>query len=89
MLKILDPEKVPAETGISLLEKFYSADGDAFESTTELDMEFSMIFDEAARLFEQFASRVTDTTLVNGALKRLTAGDHYGARMDLPEQYPK
>ncbi|NCC63732.1 MAG: hypothetical protein EOM15_03630 [Spirochaetia bacterium] len=83
-LELLDPEQLDPKLGLALMEDFYSTDGWAFESTTELDFEFDWLYSkDGLATFSAFADRCPDADYVQEVLKRLLASNHYSARDDL------
>lgn len=83
-LELLDPEQLDPKVGLALMEIFYSTDGWAFESSTELDFEFDWLYSkDGLAVFSAFVDRCPDAEYVQEMLKRLLAGNDYGARDDL------
>ncbi len=86
-LELLSPDNIDPKIGLQLMESFYETDSFAFESTTELDFEFEMVFtDEGFEIFAEIARRCTDTTFVVELVKKLYAEDNYGVRGKLHEE---
>lgn len=83
-LELMDPQTISAEIGLELMEVFYCTDGIALESSTELDYEFELLYQEDAfAVFAAFALKSTNPDLVIQVVKRLSAHDDYGMRENL------
>lgn len=86
-LEMLDPSKIDPKLGLSLMVLFYETDSWALESTTELDFEFSLVYDEDGfAKFAEFAQRCPDSGFVVQTVKQLLAGDGYGMRTKLLDE---
>ena len=83
-LELLNPKTMSPEIGLELMAVFYCTDGIALESSTELDFEFQLLFDnDAFDMFTAFALKCADPDLVIQVVKRLSAHDDYGMREKL------
>jgi hypothetical protein len=83
-LELLDPQTMPLEIGLELMEAFYQTDFHALNSSTELDCEFGQLYHEVAfDVFAAFTLRCTIPELVIPVVKRLSAHDDYGMRENL------
>lgn len=86
-LEMLDPAKVDPKVGLNLMASFYETDSWALESTTELDFEFSLLYDdEGFEKFSDFAQRCPDSDFVIQVVKRLLTDDGYGMRTKLLDE---
>lgn len=85
-LNLLDPIQMDPKSALKLLESFYLVDSWAFESTTELDFEFDLLFsDQAYNLFCTFAKKCDDKNYVQQIANRLLLDDGYGVRAELKQ----
>ena len=83
-LELLNPKTMSPEIGLELMAVFYCTDGIALESSTELDFEFQLLYDnDAFEMFTAFALKCADPDLVIQVVKRLSAHDDYGMREKL------
>ncbi len=86
-LEMLDTAAIDPKLGLTLMASFYETDSWALESTTELDFEFSLLYDdEGFAKFADFAQRCTDSEYVVQVVKRLLADDGYGMRTKLLDE---
>ncbi|HKL57336.1 MAG TPA: hypothetical protein VJ854_02960 [Sphaerochaeta sp.] len=86
-LEMLDTTKIDPKLGLELMASFYETDSWSLESTTELDFEFSLLYDdEGFEKFADFAQRCPDPDFVVELVKRLLTDDGYGMRTKLLDE---
>ena len=86
-LEMLDTALIDPKLGLNLMASFYETDSWSLESTTELDFEFSLLYDEEGfAKFADFAQRCPDSDFVVELVKRLLTDDGYGMRTKLLDE---